>query len=94
MLQDRAGVQSANLLEDRIRSMRDGQIFDVITHGFGLMSSYAYQLQPQDRWAVVAYVRQLQQQANSAAAAQLEPVPTPEGQQTEPEAAPENEENE
>lgn len=62
MLQDRTGVQSADLLQERLRSMPDGQIFDVITHGFGLMSSYAYPLSPMDRWSVVAYVRQLQAQ--------------------------------
>lgn len=56
-------MQSANLLEERLRAVPDGQIFDVITVGFGLMASYAYQLPPRDRWAVVAYVRRLQQES-------------------------------
>ncbi len=42
------------------RQVPDGYIFRVITHGFGLMPSYAMQLPPEDRWAVVAYVRALQ----------------------------------
>jgi mono/diheme cytochrome c family protein len=42
------------------REVPDGYIFRVITHGFGLMPSYAAQLPPEDRWAVVAYVRALQ----------------------------------
>jgi mono/diheme cytochrome c family protein len=36
------------------------QLYAVITDGFGHMPSYAAQLTPPDRWAVVAYVRMLQ----------------------------------
>jgi mono/diheme cytochrome c family protein len=32
----------------------------VITHGYGAMPNYAAELQPEDRWAVVAYIRALQ----------------------------------
>jgi mono/diheme cytochrome c family protein len=42
------------------RDVPDGYVFRVITHGFGLMPSYAAQIAPEDRWAVVAYVRALQ----------------------------------
>lgn len=42
------------------RDVPDGYVFRVITHGFGLMPSYAFALPPEDRWAVVAYVRALQ----------------------------------
>jgi hypothetical protein len=31
-----------------------------MTRGFGLMSDYAAQLSPADRWAIAAYVRALQ----------------------------------
>jgi mono/diheme cytochrome c family protein len=61
MLKQRAGVQSANLLEDRIRQMPDGQIFDTVTNGLGLMPGYRYPIPAHDRWAIIAYVRQLQQ---------------------------------
>jgi mono/diheme cytochrome c family protein len=37
-----------------------GYIYDVITKGFGLMGSYANDLNVRERWAVVAYVRALQ----------------------------------
>lgn len=37
-----------------------GYIFEVATHGFGLMASYAAELSVEDRWAVVAYIRALQ----------------------------------
>lgn len=45
---------------DRLRQQPDGYIFDVITNGFGAMPDYAVQIQPQDRWAIVAYIRALQ----------------------------------
>jgi mono/diheme cytochrome c family protein len=37
-----------------------GFIYDVVTRGFGLMPSYATELDLEQRWAVVAYVRALQ----------------------------------
>lgn len=56
------------------RDTTDGHLYQVITHGFGLMSSYARELTPQERWAVVAYVRALQLSQN----APLDLVPAPE----------------
>jgi mono/diheme cytochrome c family protein len=37
-----------------------GYFYEVITKGFGLMASYAAELDSEERWAVVAYVRALQ----------------------------------
>ena len=45
---------------DRLRAERAGYFFDVITNGFGQMSGYAVQVTPEDRWAVVAWIRTLQ----------------------------------
>lgn len=53
-----AGV--ANYHDQRLVDMAEGEIFNTITHGKGLMLSYADKLTPQDRWAVIAYVRALQ----------------------------------
>jgi mono/diheme cytochrome c family protein len=50
---------------DRIRQMPDGQIFDVITHGVRNMPSYAHQVPPEDRWAIVMYLRALQRSQNA-----------------------------
>ena len=36
-----------------------GFYFDAISNGFGLMPSYADMLPPEDRWAVIAYLRAL-----------------------------------
>jgi hypothetical protein len=45
---------------DRLRQVPNGYIFDVITNGFGAMPTYASQIAPADRWAIVSYVRALQ----------------------------------
>lgn len=50
----------ANLHDPRIVQMTDGEIFYVITHGRNLMGPYASQIEIEDRWAIVAYVRALQ----------------------------------
>jgi len=44
-----------------------GFYYDVITNGRGRMFSYAYRLTPEDRWAVVAYIRALQLSQNTPA---------------------------
>ena len=48
------------LLDDRIRALSAGRVFQVITEGYGLMPSYAHQLSVDERWGVIAYVRALQ----------------------------------
>ena len=50
---------------DRLRQVPNGYIFDVITNGFGAMQDYSAQVQPQDRWAIVAYIRALQLSQNA-----------------------------
>lgn len=51
--------------DDRIRQMPEGEIFNTITHGKNTMMSYADKLSPDDRWAVIAYVRALQRAHNA-----------------------------
>jgi mono/diheme cytochrome c family protein len=50
----------ANLHDKRIVEMTDGEIFNTITHGKGLMGAYGPLVTAQDRWAIVAYTRALQ----------------------------------
>lgn len=50
--------------DDRLRNAPVGHFFDVITNGWGKMNSYGYQVQPADRWAIVAYIRALQMSQN------------------------------
>jgi mono/diheme cytochrome c family protein len=49
-----------NYHTDRLRKMPVGHFYDVITNGYGAMFSYASRIEPQDRWAIVAYIRALQ----------------------------------
>jgi mono/diheme cytochrome c family protein len=46
--------------DDRLRNEPVGHFFDVVTNGWGAMPDYAAQIPPEDRWAIIAYVRALQ----------------------------------
>ena len=50
--------------DDRLRNAPVGHFFDVMTNGWGKMNSYASQIPPADRWAIVAYIRALQASQN------------------------------
>jgi hypothetical protein len=45
---------------ERLRSAPVGHFYEVITNGYGAMLNYASQVQPRDRWAIIAYIRALQ----------------------------------
>jgi hypothetical protein len=49
----------------RLRAAPARHFFDVITNGYGVMYSYAARVDPRDRWAIVAYIRALQQSQNA-----------------------------
>ena len=46
--------------EPRLRAAPAGYFFDVMTHGVGAMSDYSAQVPVADRWAIAAYIRELQ----------------------------------
>jgi hypothetical protein len=50
---------------DRLRDAPPGYFFDVITNGFGAMYSYSDRISPEDRWAIIAYIRVLQLSQNA-----------------------------
>jgi len=50
----------ANLQDKRIVEMADGEIFNTIIHGKGLMGAHGPLVPVADRWAVVAYLRTVQ----------------------------------
>jgi hypothetical protein len=64
----RGNVPTASFHQEKILNYPDGQIFDVITNGTGLMAGYRWPIPPADRWAIVAYVRGLQRERQSRAA--------------------------
>ena len=64
---------------ERLLKAPAGHFFDVMTNGFGAMPSYANRIEPEDRWAIVAYIRALQLGQN----ARLEDVPEDSRQELE-----------
>lgn len=58
---------------ERLRNAPDAHFFNVITNGYGVMFSYADRIEPDDRWAIVAYIRALQLSQH----ARLQDVPQP-----------------
>lgn len=53
-------VQAADLADEERRSRPLGHLYNTITNGIRTMPAYADKLRPEDRWAVVAYIRALQ----------------------------------
>jgi mono/diheme cytochrome c family protein len=52
-----------SLLSTRVRAMPLATLYKVITDGFGRMPPFAAELPVKQRWAVLAYLRQLQSRA-------------------------------
>jgi mono/diheme cytochrome c family protein len=52
------------LHSDKVRKWPDGNIYHVITEGQNAMPSYALQVPPEDRWAIIQYIRVLQRAQN------------------------------
>lgn len=50
----------ANFHNDRLRQAPPGYLFQVISNGYGAMPDYGGQINAEDRWAIVAYIRALQ----------------------------------
>jgi mono/diheme cytochrome c family protein len=86
ILFQRGNVPTATFHDPKIVAYPDGQIFDVITNGMGLMSGYKWPITPADRWAIVAHVRELQRERQARAAATGVPATAPAA--TAPGAAP------
>jgi Cytochrome C oxidase, cbb3-type, subunit III len=60
MIVQRGFTQPPSFHDERLRQAPAGHFFDVITNGFGSMYSYASRIAPEDRWAIIAYIRALQ----------------------------------
>lgn len=53
---------------DETRALSDDDLYRVITSGLGKMPPYANQVIPEERWAVVAYIRALQRSQHATVA--------------------------
>jgi mono/diheme cytochrome c family protein len=60
ILFQRGNVPTASLHQEKVLKYKDGYLFDVITNGTGLMAGYRWPIPPKDRWAIIAYVRDLE----------------------------------
>ena len=74
MIVQRGFPQPPSYHIDRLRQAPVGYLYGVITHGYGAMYSYAARIPPEDRWAVVAYIRALQMSQHAT----INDVPEPE----------------
>jgi mono/diheme cytochrome c family protein len=78
ILFQRGNVPTASFHQVKILNYPDGQIFDVITNGRGLMAGYRWPIPPADRWAIVAYVRELERKRLASATGEPSSAKAPE----------------
>jgi len=60
MIVQRGYYPAGNFHTDRLRNAPLGHFYNVIANGYGAMPDYSAQVTPEDRWAIVAYIRALQ----------------------------------
>ena len=64
-LQQPTWVPPTSLLSEPVVQQPVGQLFQTISYGVRKMAAYQYQIPPEDRWAIVLYVRALQRSQNA-----------------------------
>lgn len=64
MVVRRGFPKAASFHEERFANYPAGQLFQVISEGFGVMPGYAYQIDVKDRWAIIAYIEALRLSQN------------------------------
>lgn len=77
MIVRRGFRRAASFNDDRLRQAPVGHFFDAITNGWGAMPSYASQIPVHDRWAIVTYIRALQESQRNLTTPAASPSPTP-----------------
>lgn len=79
ILFERGKVPTPSFHTDKLLQMPDGQIFDTITNGTGLMPAYRYPIPVRDRWAIIVHLRALQahrlERSGRTVPAQVQPTP-------------------
>lgn len=74
--------QPTSFHDPGLRAEPPGYYFDLITRGTRVMPSYASRIGPEDRWAIIAYIRALQLSQN-ADLSQVPPDEVPKLDQTD-----------
>jgi len=57
--------ESRSFHDPDLRAESPGYYFNIITNGTRVMPSYAERIPPEDRWAIIAYIRALQLSQNA-----------------------------
>lgn len=68
MIVQRGYMKAGNFQTARLETAPLGHFFHVMTNGYGAMPDYASQITPEDRWAIVAYIKALQLSQNATQA--------------------------
>lgn len=50
----------ASLLTERAVNRKDGELFHIISIGFGVMGAHQSQINTEERWKIISYIRELQ----------------------------------
>ncbi len=79
ILFQRGNVPTATFHQEKMLKYTDGQIFDIMSNGQGLMPAYKWPIPPADRWAIVAYIRGLQRDRQARAASAPSAAEAPAG---------------
>ncbi len=79
MIVQRGYSKAGNFHTARLNAAPYGHFFDVITNGYGSMPDYSAQVNEQDRWAIVAYIKALQlsqkaSESDVAPGARVQPI--------------------
>jgi mono/diheme cytochrome c family protein len=80
MIVQRGYMKAGSFHSARLETAPLGHFFHVISNGYGAMPDYSSQIAPEDRWAIVAYIKalQLSQKATEAdVPAGVHPEPLP-----------------
>jgi mono/diheme cytochrome c family protein len=48
----------ASLVNEKVKNLRDGEIYHSITVGYGVMGAHGGMIRPEDRWKIILYIRE------------------------------------
>lgn len=74
MIVQRGFRRPPSYYSERLKKAPVGYYYDVITNGFGSMAGYSAQVNVRDRWAIIAYIRALQESQTGAGETPYDPI--------------------
>lgn len=55
-------IRPSSLIDNEVKGIPSGEVFHVITQGWGVMGAHASLIRPEDRWKIVMYIEEVLQQ--------------------------------